>query len=164
MRPNAAWPVDLPAPDPGNRCCQVGTVRAVRPAPTEEAAVAVSSPPTNAFHVGIRVIDLEAAMEELGTDLGVTWCPGPGAGPAALDARGGAITTRPLRFTYSAEGPLHLELLQGQPGTIWDAGAGAGLHHTGVWTDDIKGDTTPPSTRAGRWSARSCRPRRASAP
>ena len=36
---------------------------------------------------------------------------------------------------------MHVELLQGQPGTIWDAGEGAGLHHTGVWSDDVQGET-----------------------
>ena len=103
--------------------------------------MAVSSPPTGAFHVGIRVVDLEQGMEDLGSDLGVTWCRVQERDQRLWTPEGGAITTR-LRFTYSAEGPLHLELLQGQPGTIWDAGASAGLHHTGVWTDDIKGDTT----------------------
>ena len=113
--------------------------------------MAVSSPPTGAFHVGIRVVDLEQGMEDLGSDLGVTWCRVQERDQRLWTPEGGAITTR-LRFTYSAEGPLHLELLQGQPGTIWDAGAGAGLHHTGVWTP------------AGRWSARSCRRRTGSVP
>ena len=72
----------------------------------------------------------------------MTWCRVQERDQAALDTRGRSRSPRGLRFTYSAEGPLHLELLQGQPGTIWDVGAGAGLHHTGVWTDDIKGDTT----------------------
>ena len=93
------------------------------------------------YHQGVRVPDLEAAMAELGSAMALDWCE-PQQRDQALWLPDVGTTSVPLRFTYSAEGPLHLELLQGQPGTIWDAGAGAGLHHTGVWTDDIKGDTT----------------------
>ena len=100
----------------------------------------VSCPPTNAFHVGIRVVDLEAAMADLGPALGATWCQVQERDQRVWTPEGGARQT-PLRFTYSAEGPVHLELLQGQPGTIWDAGDGAGLHHSGIWSDDVKGET-----------------------
>ena len=100
----------------------------------------VSCPPTNAFHVGIRVVDLEAAMADLGPALGVTWCQVQEREQRVWSPEGGARTT-PLRFTYSAEGPVHLELLQGQPGTIWDAGDGEGLHHSGVWSEDVKGES-----------------------
>jgi len=102
--------------------------------------VAVSCPPTNAFHVGIRVVDLEAAMADLGPALGATWCQVQERDQRVWTPEGGAGQT-PLRFTYSAEGPVHLELLQGQPGTIWDAGDGAGLHHSGIWSDDVKAET-----------------------
>jgi catechol 2,3-dioxygenase-like lactoylglutathione lyase family enzyme len=47
----------------------------------------------------------------------------------------------PLRFTYSAQGPLHLELLEGAPGSIWDGRESPGLHHVGVWSDDVAADT-----------------------
>lgn len=88
------------------------------------------------FHVGVRVGDLERAMAELGDGLGLTWSavterqqrvwlPGEGAG------------TLTLRFTYSAEGPQHVELLQGPPGSIWDGDDLPGVHHMGVWTDDV---------------------------
>ena len=100
----------------------------------------VSCPPTNAFHVGIRVVDLEAAMADIGAPLGVTWCQVQERDQRIWTPDAGARTT-PLRFTYSAEGPVHLELLQGQPGTIWDAGEGAGLHHSGVWSEDVKGES-----------------------
>jgi hypothetical protein len=90
--------------------------------------------------VGIRVVDLEAAMADLGPAIGVTWCQVQERDQRIWSPEGGATTT-PLRFTYSAEGPVHLELLQGQPGTIWDAGAGVGLHHSGVWSEDVKGES-----------------------
>jgi hypothetical protein len=47
----------------------------------------------------------------------------------------------PLRFTYSAQGPQHIELLEGAPGSIWDGREAPGLHHVGVWSDDVGGQT-----------------------
>jgi len=50
------------------------------------------------FHQGVRVPDLDAAMTELGSMLGVTWCL-----PQELEQRvwlpGGGAATLPLLFT-----------------------------------------------------------------
>ena len=46
-----------------------------------------------------------------------------------------------MKFTYSAEGPQHIELLEGAPGSIWDGRVNPGIHHVGVWSDDVKGET-----------------------
>ena len=46
-----------------------------------------------------------------------------------------------LRFTYSSQGPQHIELLQGGRGSIWDGAEHPGVHHIGVWSDDVAGDT-----------------------
>jgi catechol 2,3-dioxygenase-like lactoylglutathione lyase family enzyme len=92
------------------------------------------------FHVGVRVPVLEDAMAALGDGLRLTWSavqerqqqvwiPGEGAG------------TISLRFTYSAEGPQHVELLQGEPGTIWNGDDLPGVHHMGVWVDDVGAET-----------------------
>jgi lactoylglutathione lyase len=93
------------------------------------------------YHTGIRVPDLRAAMDEIGTALGVTWaepvhsptqaCWTPATGMQHLD----------LHFTYSCEGPQHIELLQGPPGSIWDGRDVPGVHHVGVWSDDVAADT-----------------------
>lgn len=88
------------------------------------------------FHVGVRVADLDAAMAELGAGLGLTW-----AAPAELDQsvwtpRHGVGSAR-LRFTYSVEGPQHVELVEGQAGSLWDGRTTPGVHHSGVWVDDI---------------------------
>ena len=32
---------------------------------------------------------------------------------------------------------MHVELLDGAPGSPWDAGATPGAHHLGVWVDDV---------------------------
>ena len=59
-------------------------------------------------------------MAEVGTHAGVTWASVqdrpmsvwlPASGPVVLQ----------LALTYSVEGPVHLELLQGPAGSIWDA-------------------------------------------
>ena len=93
-----------------------------------------------AYHQGIRVPDIAVAMDELGDTLGLQWCevqirdqdvwlPGVGA------------TSLPLKFTYSRGRPQHVELLEGPPGSIWDGRESPGLHHIGVWSDDVAGET-----------------------
>ena len=92
------------------------------------------------YHQGVRVPDLDAAMAELGPALGVTWCaPQARDQPVWLPDTGPA--TLSLRFTYSAEGPQHVELLEGPPGSIWDGRQQPGLHHVGLWSDDVAGET-----------------------
>lgn len=79
-------------------------------------------------------------MAELGPALGITWCE-PQARDQAVWLPDEGAATLPLRFTYSAEGPQHVELLQGPPGSIWDGRSEPGLHHVGVWSDDVAGET-----------------------
>lgn len=93
------------------------------------------------FHVGIRVPDLEAAMDELGTSMGVTWAE-PRENPAqSLWSPADGVQEIHLKFTYSAEGPQHIELLEGPPDTFWDGRGCTGAHHVGLWTDDVGGET-----------------------
>ena len=92
------------------------------------------------FHVGIRVPDLESAMEEIGPALGLTWAPVVQREQRVWTPDAGAHTT-PLRFTYSCEGPQHVELLQGAPGSPWDGTGVTGIHHQGVWVDDVAAET-----------------------
>jgi hypothetical protein len=88
------------------------------------------------FHVGVRVPDLEAAMAELGAGLGVTWAEVVERDQDVWTPDKGQHTV-PLRFTYSCEGPQHVELLQGAPGSIWDGRDQPGVHHHGAWVDDM---------------------------
>jgi len=97
-------------------------------------------PLAGAYHVGVRVADLEVAMRELGDATGLTWCTIQERDQQVWTPNRGTHTS-PLRFTYSSEGPFHLELLQGAPDSIWDGSAGPGLHHTGVWVDDVAAET-----------------------
>ncbi|MBM3827310.1 MAG: VOC family protein [Actinobacteria bacterium] len=92
------------------------------------------------YHQGIRVPNLERAMSELGESLGVTWCE-PQTREQNVWLRGEGEKKLPLRFTYSAEGPQHIELLEGAVGSIWDGRSNPGLHHVGLWSDDVAGES-----------------------
>ena len=90
----------------------------------------------NLFHVGIRVPHLGLAMDELGAAMGLTWAP-PRENPAqALWTPEHGLQEIPLKFTYSAEGPQHVELLEGPPGTFWDGRGCTGTHHVGTHHPD----------------------------
>jgi catechol 2,3-dioxygenase-like lactoylglutathione lyase family enzyme len=94
-----------------------------------------------AYHLGVRVPDLSAAMSEMGESLGVTWCSVQEGEQSVWTPETG-LQTVALKFTYSAEGPNHLELLEGAPGTIWDGREDPGAHHTGIWVDDVAASTS----------------------
>jgi lactoylglutathione lyase len=95
----------------------------------------------NLFHVGIRVPDLATGMDELGASMGVTWAA-PRENPAqTLWSPEHGVQEIHLKFTYSAEGPQHIELLEGPPDTFWDGRGCTGAHHVGVWADDITAET-----------------------
>ena len=103
------------------------------------------------YHQGVRVPDLDAAMDELGAALGITWCS-PQTREQAVWLPDEGATTLPLRFTYSAEGPQHVELLEGPPCSIWDGREQPGLHHVGLWSDDVRGETE--ALLAAGWTLR----------
>jgi len=92
------------------------------------------------YHYGVRVPDLYQAMSELGQALDVSWCE-----PQDIDQRfwlpASGMTNIRLRFTYSRQGPQRVELLEGAPGSILDGREHPGLHHVGIWCDDIAAET-----------------------
>lgn len=93
------------------------------------------------FHLGVLVPDLDAAMDEMGESLGLVW-----AEPQVIDAQSlwtpdGGLQALELKFTYSAEGPQHVELLEGPPGSFWDGREHPGAHHVGLWADDVAAET-----------------------
>lgn len=82
------------------------------------------------YHLGFVVADIEAAARELTEALGVAW---------------GEIRDRRLgewdyRIVFSVDGPPFLELLEGPPGSPWDASAGSRLDHLGYWAADLDAD------------------------
>jgi catechol 2,3-dioxygenase-like lactoylglutathione lyase family enzyme len=89
------------------------------------------------FHLGIRVADLEAAQHELTESIGVTWTK-PATIPMRAWAPGAGHQSYDLTISFTVEGPVRIELLYGSPGSYYDVSqGGAGLHHIGVWVDDV---------------------------
>jgi len=82
------------------------------------------------FQVGMLVQDLDAARVELARALGLTWTP----------TRERETLGWPIRACFSRQGPPHIELIEGPPGSPWDATAGSRIDHVGYWTDDIATD------------------------
>lgn len=86
------------------------------------------------WHTGIVVDDLQAAMDELGEQLGVTWHEGGAAVRMSTDEGVRTVTTR---YALSKEGPHHVELGQSIEGTLWSAPSPGHAHHLGYWVDDV---------------------------
>jgi len=93
------------------------------------------------FHIGIRVPNIETAMEEMGESLNLTWAELVENPSQVLWTPDNGQQSIPLKFVYSCEGDQHLELLEGQPGSFWDGNQNPGVHHFGVWVDDVKTET-----------------------
>lgn len=75
-------------------------------------------------HVGIIVTDLEAAMAEMTALFGIEW-----TAPQDRPDRDGT-----LRVAFSTSTP-RIELIQGNPGGVWDTDAGPRIDHLAFWTD-----------------------------
>lgn len=95
---------------------------------------------SRAYHVGVRVPDIGRAMDEMVESLGLTWCSLQETEQKVWLPHDGVVSV-PLKFTYSSAGPMHVELLEGAAGSIWDGRVAPGAHHIGVWSDDVRGDT-----------------------
>lgn len=92
------------------------------------------------FHVGIRVPDIDRAMDDLAGHAAGGWAkPQHRQQPVWLPGTGS--TELNLRFTYSSAGPVRLELLQGPAGSVWAGDDVPGPHHLGYWVDDVAGAT-----------------------
>jgi hypothetical protein len=86
-------------------------------------------------HVGMVVDDIGLAMDDLGATLHTGWAPLQEVEATLWTPQG--IISPTLRFTISASGPPHIELIESVAGTPW-AGA-AHLHHLAFWADDLAG-------------------------
>ena len=89
------------------------------------------------FHIGIVTADLAASMKVIADGLGVSWTP-PVTPPGIYHTVDGRPQPRP-KSCVSREGPLHIDLIEGAPDTIW-ATDSPRLHHFAYWTADLAGD------------------------
>ena len=91
------------------------------------------------FHVGQVVTDLVPAMTELTEGLGIEWHP---IQERTMHLRSpSGVQKVGLRFTYSQGAEPHIELLEGDAGSIWGPEY-KGFHHIGVWTTDFLSDVS----------------------
>ncbi len=88
------------------------------------------------FHIGIIVPEIEAGMEEIAKRFGASWPRPPGAANVRVRTKAG-VQVMQSRFAYTAEGPPYIELIEGVPGTVWEAGEGSRIHHLGAFVDDL---------------------------
>jgi hypothetical protein len=89
------------------------------------------------FHIGIATNDLPRSMEALSAAFGVSWTA-PGAGEGSFTSVDGRPHPRPLACV-SLDGPIHIDLMQGAAGTLWESDRPR-LHHFAYWTDDVAAD------------------------
>lgn len=94
--------------------------------------------PAAFYHHGIVVADLASATAAAARELGLTFTD-PWTAAQRIRTRDGVQEVE-FTFVYSAEGPVHLELIQQMPGTLWVTEGVADVHHLGYWSDDIAGD------------------------
>lgn len=87
------------------------------------------------YHTGFVVDDLDAAQEQFGSLLGVSWLTGGGTVQIVTPDGSSVVDTR---YALSAEGPHHVELVQSVPGTLYIASGSASAHHLGYWVDDVE--------------------------
>ncbi|MFB4309425.1 VOC family protein [Actinomadura sp. GTD37] len=100
------------------------------------------------YHVGIVVDALEPAMEQFAAAAGVTWGRvqrfaagfGTPSGPRTFDQA----------FVLSLEGPPYIELLVRVPDSVWER---TGLHHLGMWSDDVPGESAGLEEGGCPWEA-----------
>ena len=94
--------------------------------------------PSRLYHHGIVVTNLEIAAATIAHEQGLTFTEPVTSVQRIRTAEG--VEERTFRFVYSAEGPVHMELVQEMPGSLWVTNGGAGLHHLGYWSADIDAD------------------------
>ena len=88
------------------------------------------------FHMAMAVPDLARAMDELGQALSLTWAPVRDIEMQLVSPAGEDLKT-PIRAVYSLQGPPYLELVTGEPGSMFSVVDGPRLHHVGLMVDDI---------------------------
>ena len=79
------------------------------------------------FHVGVIVEDLDAAMEEMSRSLGLEF----------NEPHESTYGDSHIRVCYSLQGPPYLELIQGEPGSMWSTTGGPHADHVGYFVDDL---------------------------
>ncbi|MGP3775847.1 VOC family protein [Streptomyces sp. SDT5-1] len=80
------------------------------------------------YHVCFAVPDLERAMRDFRRSAGVEWS----------EPAGDRLGEWEYRIVFTTGGPPFIELIEGSPGSPWDASGGARFDHIGFWTSDVQ--------------------------
>lgn len=82
------------------------------------------------------VPDRERAIAELAPVLGDWVRMVPREGGTHITTSTGRLTVR-LTVAWTLSGPVHIELIEGVPGTVWEPRARGYLHHVGYRIEDL---------------------------
>lgn len=89
------------------------------------------------FHIGIIVADMNRGIEDISRRFGCKF-PEPRMANVSVRHRG-VVSQVGVKFAYSRQGPPYIELIEGVPGTVWEAASsGSRIHHLGVFCDNIE--------------------------
>ena len=91
------------------------------------------------FHDGINVFDVHEAMDLYSKALGLVWATPYRFEQLEVWTPETGRQSISLEFTYSIEGPRHLEIMCGPPGSFYDPRQRSGCHY-GFWSDDVSAD------------------------
>jgi hypothetical protein len=92
------------------------------------------------FHTGIIVSNIEDAQGEIGASLNLEWTEVKNFTIAHWMPETG-LKEITMRAVYSKQGPHHLELCEGPPGSLYDLSRSPDGRHIGVWVDDLVAET-----------------------
>ncbi|MEU5852621.1 VOC family protein [Saccharopolyspora shandongensis] len=80
------------------------------------------------YHVGVVVPDVEKAMRDFESSAGVEW----------HEPQATRLGDWDYRIVFTKGGAPFIELIEGPPGSPWDASAGARFDHLGYWTSSLE--------------------------
>ena len=88
------------------------------------------------FHAAWVVPDLAAAMKSFQT-VGLRLTE-PREWPLVVGRPNLAPTSFSVLVSFSCDGPLHVELIEGAAGSPWETLANGAMHHLGWWVSDLR--------------------------
>jgi hypothetical protein len=91
------------------------------------------------YHLGFAVAGLEPVVAELSQLLGLSFG----------EPRSRTIGDWRARVAQSADSPVFIELIEGEPGSPWHRTHGLAFDHLGVWSADVAGGCAALAGRGG---------------
>jgi catechol 2,3-dioxygenase-like lactoylglutathione lyase family enzyme len=89
------------------------------------------------YHIGIATDDIESSQRDMTAALGLTWSD-PATQRVLMHDVAGRPQVQPITSS-SRQGPIHIDLIKGDPDSLWDTAAPQ-IHHVAYRTDDVEGD------------------------